>query len=103
MAHITGGGFYENIPRILKESSKAIIDFNFEDWPARNLYSWIGSNGVSEEDMLHTFNCGIGMIISVHPDEVDIALEALNKEDQFAKVIGSVKEKKEEEIKIQFT
>jgi phosphoribosylformylglycinamidine cyclo-ligase len=53
--------------------------------------------------MLHTFNCGIGMIISVHPDEVDIALEALNKEDQFAKVIGNVEERKEEELKIQFT
>ena len=103
VAHITGGGFYENIPRILKESSKVVIDFNFEDWPARNLYSWIESNGVTEEDMLHTFNCGIGMIIAVHADEVDIALEALNKEDQFAKVIGSVKEKKEEELKIQFT
>jgi len=102
IAHITGGGFYENIPRILNTSSKAVIDFNSEDWPSRNLYSWIGSKGVSQEDMLHTFNCGIGMVISVHPDEVDIALEALNKEDQFAKVIGKVGKKKEEELTIQF-
>jgi len=42
------------------------------------------------------------MVISVHPDEVDIALEALNKEDQFAKVIGKVGKKKEEELTIQF-
>ena len=94
MAHITGGGFYENIPRILNASSKAVINFNSQDWPSRNLYSWIGSKGVNQDDMLHTFNCGIGMVISVHPDEVDIALEALNKEDQFAKVIGDVKRKK---------
>ena len=103
VAHITGGGFYENIPRILKKSSKAVIDFNFEDWPARNLYSWIQSNGVTQEDMLHTFNCGIGMIVAVDPDEINIALKALNREDQFAKVIGSVQKKKEEELQIQFT
>tara|TARA_B110000438_G_scaffold197481_1_gene188996 strand:+ start:1328 stop:2383 length:1056 start_codon:yes stop_codon:yes gene_type:complete len=103
VAHITGGGFYENIPRILKKSSKAVIDFNFEDWPARNLYSWIQSNGVTQEDMLHTFNCGIGMIVSVDPNEINIALKALNREDQFAKVIGSVQKKKEEELQIQFT
>ena len=103
LAHITGGGFYENIPRILKKSSKAVIDFNFEDWPARNLYSWIQSNGVTQEDMLHTFNCGIGMIVAVDPDEINIALKALNREDQFAKVIGSVQKKKEEELQIQFT
>ena len=102
VAHITGGGFYENIPRILKNSTKAVIDFDSQDWPSRNLYSWIGSKGVSKEDMLRTFNCGIGMIVSVHPDEVDIALETLNIEDQFAKVIGVVKEKKEEELTIQF-
>ena len=102
IAHITGGGFYENLPRMLNSSSKAIIEFNFEDWPARNLYSWIESNGVSQEDMLHTFNCGIGMVISVHPNEVEVALEALNKEDQIAKIIGDVKEKEEEELKIQF-
>ena len=102
VAHITGGGFYENIPRILNASSKAVINFNSQDWPSRNLYSWIGSKGVSQENMLHTFNCGIGMVISVHPDEVDIALEALNKKDQFAKVIGKVQKKKEEELKIQF-
>ena len=103
VAHITGGGFYENIPRILKKSSKAVIDFNFEDWPARNLYSWIQSNGVTQEDMLHTFNCGIGMIVAVDPDEINIALKAPNREDQFAKVIGSVQKKKEEELQIQFT
>jgi len=103
LAHITGGGFYENIPRILKKSSKAVIDFNFEDWPARNLYSWIQSNGVTQEDMLHTFNCGIGMIVAVDPNEINIALKALNREDQFAKVIGSVQKKKEEELQIQFT
>ena len=103
IAHITGGGFYENLPRMLNSSSKAIIEFNFEDWPARNLYSWIESNGVSQEDMLHTFNCGIGMVISVHPNEVEVALEAINKEDKIAKIIGDVKKKEEEEeLKIQF-
>ena len=103
VAHITGGGFYENIPRILNEYSKAVIDFNFEDWPAKDLYKWIQSNGVTQEDMLHTFNCGVGMIVSVRPDEVNIALEMLNKKDQSAKVIGSVQRKKEEELQIQFT
>ena len=103
VAHITGGGFYENIPRILNEYSKAVIDFNFEDWPAKDLYKWIQSNGVTQEDMLHTFNCGVGMIVSVRPDEVNIALEMLNNNDQSAKVIGSVQRKKEEELQIQFT
>jgi phosphoribosylformylglycinamidine cyclo-ligase len=102
IAHITGGGFYENIPRMLNPCNKALIDFNFEDWPSRNLYEWIDSKGVNEEDMLNTFNCGVGMVIAVSQDEIEVALDSLNKDGQFAKIIGDVQEKEKNDLDIQF-
>jgi phosphoribosylformylglycinamidine cyclo-ligase len=104
ISHITGGGFYENIPRILNENITATIDFSFDDWPARNLYNWIASKGIKTKDMLSTFNCGVGMVIAIPPEDTNIALSTLNSDDLIAKVIGSVHKKleDEEEITINF-
>jgi phosphoribosylformylglycinamidine cyclo-ligase len=90
VSHITGGGFYENIPRLLDKRSKAVIDFNFEDWPSKEIYKWISSKGVKIEDMLNTFNCGIGMVIAISPSDKALAMEMLNAENLTAKVIGNV-------------
>ncbi len=93
IAHITGGGFYENIPRMLNEFQIANISFDFKDWPAFNCFNWIREIAeISEENMLRTFNCGIGLVIAISPEDEEIALGTLNQSDFFAKTIGIVGE-----------
>ena len=93
IAHITGGGFYENIPRMLNEFQKANISFDFKDWPAFNYFNWIREIAeISEENMLRTFNCGIGLVIAISPEDEEMALGTLNQSDFFAKTIGIVGE-----------
>ena len=77
LAHITGGGITENLPRVLPEGINALIDTSFltED---TQLWQWLQTEGnISQEDMLKTFNCGIGMIICVAPEDVEETLSFL--------------------------
>jgi phosphoribosylformylglycinamidine cyclo-ligase len=93
IAHITGGGFFENIPRMLNENQKVDIAFNFEDWPAYKHFRWIQDVAkISEENMLKTFNCGIGLVIAVSPENEEMALGTLNQSSFYAKTIGSINE-----------
>ena len=93
IAHITGGGFFENIPRMLNENQKVDITFNFEDWPAYKHFRWIQDVAkISEENMLKTFNCGIGLVIAVSPENEEMALGTLNQSSFYAKTIGSINE-----------
>ena len=93
IAHITGGGFFENIPRMLNENQKVDIAFNFEDWPAYKHFRWIQDVAkISEKNMLKTFNCGIGLVIAVSPENEELALGTLNKSSFYAKTIGSINE-----------
>ncbi|MEY8883089.1 phosphoribosylformylglycinamidine cyclo-ligase [Donghicola sp. XS_ASV15] len=78
LAHITGGGLTENLPRVLPEGMGAEIDLNA--WELPPVFKWLSDTAsISELEMLKTFNCGIGMILSVSADEAD-ALKALLKE-----------------------
>lgn len=89
MAHITGGGFYENIPRTLPEDMLASIDFNA--WPKAPLFDWIKATGdLSWTEMLQIFNCGIGYVLVVKAADVKAILEALDAEDQKAWKIGEI-------------
>ena len=73
MVHITGGGFYENIPRILPEGTTALIDGDFEVPP---LFQWLKKAGeISEQEMFTTFNCGVGFTCIVPADEAEKAIE----------------------------
>jgi len=93
IAHITGGGFFENIPRMLNENQKVDIAFNFEDWPAYKYFRWIQDVAkISEENMLKTFNCGIGLVIAVSPENEEMAIGTLNQSSFYAKTIGSINE-----------
>ena len=93
IAHITGGGFPENIPRMLNKNQKADVTFNFEDWPAYKHFRWIQDVAkISEENMLKTFNCGIGLVIAVSPEDEEMALGTLNQSSFYAKTIGSINE-----------
>ncbi|MDQ7032012.1 MAG: phosphoribosylformylglycinamidine cyclo-ligase [Desulfonauticus sp.] len=78
MVHITGGGFYDNIPRILPQGLKAEINFN--SFPKLPVFTWIQETGkLSWEEMANIFNCGIGFILVAHPDvkeEIILRLQA---------------------------
>ena len=102
IAHITGGGFFENIPRMLNENQKAIINHNFNDWPAGHYFEWLMQlTNMPKENLLNTFNCGVGMVIAVSQADEEDALGMLNQ-SYFAKTIGKVEERKVNEEEISF-
>ena len=87
LAHITGGGFPENIPRVLPESCTAEIDLGAIPVPA--VFAWLArSGGVVEAEMLRTFNCGIGMIIVLAADARDDVVVALKAAGEAPVEIG---------------
>lgn len=77
IAHLTGGGFWENIPRVLPDNTQAIIDESSWQWPS--VFNWLQTAGnVSQHEMYRTFNCGVGMIIALPAAEADKAIALLN-------------------------
>ncbi len=89
ISHITGGGFYENIPRMLKEGAKAVIrKDSFEILPIFKLIQETGN--IPERDMFNTFNMGIGMIAAVPADQAERAVEVLKENGETAYIIGCV-------------
>ncbi|ADD01875.1 phosphoribosylformylglycinamidine cyclo-ligase [Thermoanaerobacter italicus Ab9] len=91
MAHITGGGFIDNIPRILRKSIAAKINKGSWEIPAIfNLIQRLGD--IEEREMYRTFNMGIGMVVIVEPSDVDKALEKLNGIGEKAYIIGEIVE-----------
>ncbi|MCL1078401.1 phosphoribosylformylglycinamidine cyclo-ligase [Parashewanella spongiae] len=100
MAHITGGGFWENIPRVLPENAKAVIDGKSWQWPV--VFDWIKNNGnITEHEMYRTFNCGVGMIVVIPQAEVDAALTLLNAEGENAWLIGTIADRQENEEQVE--
>ncbi|GIU24395.1 MAG: phosphoribosylformylglycinamidine cyclo-ligase [Gammaproteobacteria bacterium] len=101
MAHITGGGFWENIPRVLPDNLKAVIQGDSWQWPA--VFSWLMENGnIAEYEMYRTFNCGVGMLVALPADKVDAALALLAAEGEQAWLIGAIanREGNEEQVEI---
>ena len=89
VSHITGGGFYENIPRMLKEGMTAkIIKENIPVLPIFTLMQRVG--GISEHDMFNTFNMGVGMVTAVAKEDAEKALEVLKANGEDAVVLGEV-------------
>ena len=90
IAHLTGGGFWENIPRVLPENTQAVIDESSWQWP--EVFNWLQTAGnVSRHEMYRTFNCGVGMIIALPEAEVENALALLNANGEKAWKIGVIK------------
>ncbi|CCN34502.1 Phosphoribosylformylglycinamidine cyclo-ligase [Vibrio nigripulchritudo SO65] len=101
ISHITGGGFWENIPRVLPEGTKAVVDGNSWEWPA--IFSWLQEKGnVETHEMYRTFNCGVGLIVALPKDQADAAVELLKAEGENAWVIGEIAsaEAGEEQVEI---
>ena len=89
VSHITGGGFYENIPRAIPEGLKALIDRKALIIPP--IFKMISALGaVPERDMFGTFNMGVGMCVIVSPDEADKAMETLTASGEKPVIIGHV-------------
>lgn len=87
LAHITGGGFPENIPRVLPKHLAAEIDLSSFQVPA--VFFWLAkTGGVAQNEMLRTFNCGIGMIVVVSADKVDEVTKALEAEGETVARLG---------------
>lgn len=88
-SHITGGGFYENIPRMLPEGIQAVVEKNSYQVPA--IYRLLAEKGdITEEVMYNTYNMGIGMILAVESSDVDAAMEAIRKAGEVPYVIGRI-------------
>jgi phosphoribosylformylglycinamidine cyclo-ligase len=89
IAHITGGGLTDNIPRVLPDGLAAEIDLDAIALPP--VFTWLqAESGLDQDEMLRTFNCGVGMIVIVSPGDVERALDYLGEE---ARVIGAIGER----------
>lgn len=90
VSHITGGGFYENIPRMLPDGLRAVIEK--EKVPVRPIFKVIQNEGISEHDMYNTFNMGVGLCVAVAADHADEALRILQENGEEACILGEVRE-----------
>ncbi|OBT16903.1 phosphoribosylformylglycinamidine cyclo-ligase [Vibrio sp. UCD-FRSSP16_10] len=100
ISHITGGGFWENIPRVLPEGTKAVIDGNSWQWPT--VFNWLQENGnVETREMYRTFNCGVGLIVALPQDQAQAAVDLLIEESENAWVIGQIAEANGEEEQVE--
>jgi len=89
MAHITGGGLTENLPRVMPKGTRAVVDS--QAWQRPAIFDWLQQQGnVTDSDMYLTFNCGIGMVICVAASDVDATLASLHQANETAWQIGTI-------------
>ena len=92
MAHITGGGLYENVPRMLPEGTKAVIDT--ATWELPVVFRWLAEAGkVEYHDMARTLNCGLGMVIACAPDKAEELKASISANGETVYVIGTVQKR----------
>jgi phosphoribosylformylglycinamidine cyclo-ligase len=95
IAHITGGGLLENIPRILPRGLTAVIDSTA--WKHHSIFNWLQTSGnIDTHEMYRTFNCGIGMILVIGTEQVETAIDMLTASGEHAWLIGTVNESTDE-------
>ena len=88
-SHITGGGFYENVPRMLIDGTRAVIEKN--SYPVPPIFDMLAKDGDIEEQMMYnTFNMGIGMIVAVDKNDVDKTMAAIKEAGEAPYVIGTI-------------
>lgn len=90
LSHITGGGLYENIPRILPKTLVAELDVT--SWPLPPLFSWLAEIGnIAPREMVTTFNCGLGMVVAVSPANAKQAIEMLTNAGETVYSVGQLR------------
>ena len=88
-SHITGGGFYENVPRMLKEGTRAVIEK--DSYPVLPIFKLLAKTGDIEEKMMYnTYNMGLGMVLAVDPADVDKTMEAIKVAGETPYVVGRI-------------
>ena len=88
-SHITGGGFYENVPRMLKEGTRAVIEK--DSYPVLPIFKLLAKTGDIEEKMMYnTYNMGLGMVLAVDPADVDKTMEAIKAAGETPYVVGHI-------------
>jgi phosphoribosylformylglycinamidine cyclo-ligase len=101
ISHITGGGLVDNLPRILPKACKTVI--HRSSWPVPPVFSYIQKAGrVSEQEMMRTFNNGLGLIIVVNEEEINEVVSRLNAMNETAFHIGSIESRGDDEGAVQF-
>jgi len=92
MAHITGGGLVDNVPRVLPENTQAVL--HRDSWQMPELFRWLQmKGGVADAEMVRVFNCGIGMAVIVSPSQADAAIKSLTAQGLKAWTVGEVVER----------
>jgi len=91
LAHITGGGLVENVPRILRDGAQARL--HRDAWRMPELFAWLQSEGgVADAEMHRVFNCGIGMVLVVRADQADTVAQTLRQQGETVSRIGEIAE-----------
>jgi phosphoribosylformylglycinamidine cyclo-ligase len=102
LAHITGGGFTENIPRVLPKGTVAHIDLDAVTLPP--VFKWLqAEGGVAEPEMLRTFNCGVGMIVVVAAKDAKSVTAALKRAGEKVVTLGKIAKRKGREAQVAYT
>ncbi len=103
MAHITGGGLTENVPRVLPKGVNAQLDAS--TWTRPEIFNWLQHYGeIDDEEMWHTFNCGVGMVVAVAAEDASTTIETLKNMGENAWQVGKVVESSPEaEPKVEWT
>lgn len=92
MAHITGGGLVDNVPRVLPKNTQAVL--HRDSWQMPELFRWLQmKGGVADAEMVRVFNCGIGMVVIVSPDQADAAIKSLTAQGLKAWTVGEMVER----------
>lgn len=101
IAHITGGGLTENLPRVLPKKSKATIDLTVWDRP--EIFNWLKKEGnIDELEMLRTFNCGVGMVIVATAAEAEEIIDTIRLRNMESWVIGTISASDNEEAHVEY-
>jgi phosphoribosylformylglycinamidine cyclo-ligase len=99
LSHITGGGLYENIPRILPNTLVAELDPT--SWQLPPLFTWLAEIGnIKPRELATTFNCGLGMVVAVPQDRVSSAIELLTNAGETVFTVGSLRRRKDDEEQV---
>lgn len=102
VAHITGGGILENLPRIMPEHTEAVVDS--DTWTVPAIFEWLQmKGGISSREMLRTFNCGVGMIVCVPQQHAERALALLKPLTRGAAIIGSIQKSEQQAPSVKIT
>lgn len=99
IVHLTGGGFWENIPRVLPHSLKAVI--KEQSWTWQPIFRWLQEKGnITQHEMYRTFNCGVGMVIALPQEDVETAIGLLRQAGEEVWQIGHIEHAQEGEDQV---